>query len=162
DWLEERGDPRGAFLRNFVNAVSSGAKKLPSSRSMPKGWRNVVGITLMEELAKAGLSAWKDAVLGLARPAVGITTKPARDDNIPLGTSKFGGWPDLPRGASWPLYRSRPLGFLAQINLTEVAPASACRALPRTGILFFFGMAEAMAFSDQATDEESEWRLIFS
>lgn len=37
-----------------------------------------------------------------ARPAVLLLTAEAEEDEIPLGESKMGGRPDLPRGASWP------------------------------------------------------------
>ncbi|MGO4872211.1 MAG: DUF1963 domain-containing protein [Roseiarcus sp.] len=37
-----------------------------------------------------------------ARPAVLLTTAPADEGEIPLGASKLGGAPDLPRGTAWP------------------------------------------------------------
>ncbi|MBR4834796.1 MAG: DUF1963 domain-containing protein [Thermoguttaceae bacterium] len=68
---------------------------------------------------------------------------------LPLGASKFGGWPSLPKGFEWPFYVAerpganaeptrRPLTFLMQLNLEEVAPYDGEKRLPKSGWLYFF------------------------
>jgi hypothetical protein len=39
---------------------------------------------------------------------------------IPLGSSKLGGQPDLPEDAAWPLWDDMPMSFVAQINTREL------------------------------------------
>ncbi|WP_130733871.1 DUF1963 domain-containing protein [Flavobacterium sp. J27] len=51
-----------------------------------------------------------------------------------LGTSRFGGEPDLPKKFNWP----KKQYFYAQINFQEVALADLEEALPKTGILYLF------------------------
>ena len=57
--------------------------------------------------------------------------------NLPLGVSKVGGCPDLPRGWRHPQDKNgRLFVFHAQLNCREAAPYQSY--LPRTGILYFF------------------------
>src|ERR1700744_4029910 len=60
DWLEERDDPRGPLLRKFVNAYRAG-KKLPSVKSAPKPWCDLVGLTLIAKLRTTVLAPETDA-----------------------------------------------------------------------------------------------------
>jgi uncharacterized protein (TIGR02996 family) len=162
DWLEEQDDPRGEFLRKFVKAARGSPRDpLPSSRAFPEAWRDLVGITLIEEIPDFRLSRWKDELLALARPAVTITTARVEEgSNLPVGSSKFGGFPDLSGETAWPLRENQPFGFLAQINLADVAITVACRDLPSSGLLSFFGMAKVA--SDPAQGDNSSWRLIYT
>ncbi len=68
-----------------------------------------------------------------AVPSVRIVPRRARRA-LPLGASRFGGVPDVPPDFRWPVWRKRPLVFLAQLELAEVrAPG-----LPRRGWLLVF------------------------
>ncbi|WP_337270357.1 YwqG family protein [Oryzifoliimicrobium ureilyticus] len=59
---------------------------------------------LTERLQKAGLSTHAvSAIGGSAREALLLTTIPSDDATIPIGASKFGGSPDLPRQMGWPI-----------------------------------------------------------
>src|SRR5436309_5755530 len=69
DWLEERDDPRGPLLRQFVTAFRAG-QKLPPVKGFPKPWCDLVGITLLQGTRKAGLEEHADTFLQLARPAL--------------------------------------------------------------------------------------------
>lgn len=80
---------------------------------------------------------------------------------LPLGASKFGGCPDLPKEFRWYYFsgespftkkiKERPLSFLAQINCKEVKKYDTDNRLPSTGILYFFYELETMewGFSHQ-------------
>jgi uncharacterized protein (TIGR02996 family) len=164
DWLEERGDPRGPFLREFMDAVrSKGAVALPASDKLPQAWRDLIGVTLIELLVEFRLTDRMEALLVLARPALNITTQPADDQEFPLGVSKFGGLPDLPSDVAWPTWREQPMGFLGQINLAELAGVQAHRELPPQGLLSFFHYDNPDEF-DFFIDhpEQPWWRVVYT
>ena len=66
------------------------------------------------------------------------TDDPGLDDELPIGATKLGGRPDLPLGAVWPAYESRPLQFMAQVRMADVAPHDPTSLLPVDGVLSFF------------------------
>jgi uncharacterized protein YwqG len=92
-----------------------------------------------------------------ARSNVRLIPKSALDeDTSPIGATKLGGLPDLPVGAAWPIRPAysypqgkhdylqdstripKPLSFLAQINLADVASQGCDLPLPEAGLLLFF------------------------
>jgi uncharacterized protein YwqG len=54
------------------------------------------------------------------------------------GKSRLGGMPRLPRSFAWPTSKERPLDFLLQIDLAEIAGIGLPSALPPVGHLTFF------------------------
>jgi uncharacterized protein YwqG len=84
------------------------------------------------------------ALVSRLRPAIRLVAVPTPDHKIPVGVSKFGGAPDLPRGFEWPIWRNqqgevRPLGFYAQIALADMNNvAQAALNLGDGGLLSFF------------------------
>lgn len=90
--------------------------------------------------------------------------------------SKFGGWPNLPNEIEWPRgvdpyakhFRGRsdrswhdapPLHFLAQIDCSELPDAQT--ALPRHGMLYFFGrMDEECVWEDENPPNDST-RVVY-
>lgn len=72
-------------------------------------------------------------------PAVRFGVRPADPDEVPLGASKLGGPPDLPRGVTWP----GGTRFFAQVDLAGVtAVAYEGLDLPDSGLLSFFAHAD--------------------
>jgi uncharacterized protein (TIGR02996 family) len=153
DWLTQRGDPRGEFLRRFVAAAATmDAAGFPEpAAGFPEEWLELVGFRLVQRLAQHNCPELKDPLLRLARPALRLVKTEADDNNLPVGASKIGGLPDLPPDAAWPEGREcratynldtegveRPAGFLCQINLAEIAGTQAARVLPDRGLLSFF------------------------
>ena len=69
-------------------------------------------------------------------PGLRIIKQASREDFI--GTSRLGGLPDVSPGFIWPIRDGRSLGFLAQINCSEVAPHHSEHAFPDSGLLHFF------------------------
>lgn len=65
-----------------------------------------------------------------------------------VGSSRFGGAPDVPEDFVWPVFETdtfddktvkpRPLSFLAQFRCEELAPYDSGELLPKTGVLSFF------------------------
>jgi len=91
--------------------------------------------TLIRQHAPARL---QEPLINLLRPAIALSATRTDDALIPLGASKFGGAPDVPADFEWPMWNEKPLGFLAQINLEEVAPFDVENQLPPSGLLSFF------------------------
>lgn len=54
------------------------------------------------------------------------------------GQSHFGGRPKLPANFEWPTFHGRPLDFLLQVDLAELAGIRTGLDLPATGRLLFF------------------------
>ena len=86
------------------------------------------------------------------------------DEPLPVGSSRIGGRPDVPSDFVWPTYegssydvelKCRPLSFLAQINLRDVAEWDEEHLLPTEGILSFFYELETMQWGFDPKDEGS-------
>lgn len=74
------------------------------------------------------------------KPSIHINPEMADEDTIPLGSSKLGGRPDLPKNTDW-FWESNlgtPLAFICQINFAEAKPYDIENILPSSGILYFF------------------------
>jgi uncharacterized protein YwqG len=65
---------------------------------------------------------------------------------LPIGSSRAGGSPDLPRGLTWPVHDGKVMTFLAQVNLNELESDFA-PYLPQNGWLYFF-----LAWDENAVD----------
>ncbi|MBN8562096.1 MAG: DUF1963 domain-containing protein [Leptolyngbya sp. UWPOB_LEPTO1] len=55
-----------------------------------------------------------------------------------IGTSRIGGLPDVPQDFEYPYCQGHPLGFLAQINCSDLINYDVGSALPHRGMLYFF------------------------
>src|SRR6188472_2057982 len=94
---------------------------------------------LRELIHQHQLERWEEKIISLAKPAIAIQKQLIRnEDDIPLGASKIGGNPDLPQGVEWSFYQDKPLTFIAQFKLSEIAPFDVEKILPERGMLYFF------------------------
>jgi uncharacterized protein (TIGR02996 family) len=142
DWLEDRGDPRSAFLRRYVAALRSmGPGDFPSGEGPSEEWLELIGYRLAKVIADAGLPEKMETYFRLARPALRMVKVEAEDGEVPVGASKISGLPDLPNEVAWPagkecraIYNDdtsrvkRLAGFLAQVDLAEIAQTQAARS----------------------------------
>jgi uncharacterized protein YwqG len=103
-----------------------------------------------------GLAPYWPAFSNWLRPCVRIKYQPTKDDEVSLGKSKLGGFPDLPQKADWATFDNIPLSFLAQINLTELPDFDLRNSLPKNGLLSFFFSLENDAY------ELSPHKVLFS
>ena len=87
-----------------------------------------------------GLGRIFEEIKNYAKNAVEISLKASDDQQIPIGASKFGGSPDLPRSEPWPVNEQtgEPLHFIAQINFSEVSEFDTQSELPSRGMLYLF------------------------
>ena len=85
-----------------------------------------------------------------------------KKQKLPIGVSKIGGKPSLPKDFEWPYYEGenfngdkekRPLSFLAQINLKEASKYDTEGLLPESGLLSFFYDIDTMRWGDSPEDE---------
>lgn len=156
DWLEERGDPRGVFLREFVHAARNGGK-LPRPKRMSKAWLDLIGFRAVSKVRRSELPLTPDTFLRDARPALTFTSRKAKDASLPVGASKFGGDPDVPAKFRWPRYvYGGPLAFLAQFNLSELSVSPVCRELPADGLLSVFYARSGEVFD---SSDKGGWKV---
>lgn len=66
---------------------------------------------------------------------------------LPVRTSKLGGHPDLPRTTAWPRAEGRPMAFVAQVRLDDLAGLDG-DVLPASGLLSFFCASAALGDED--------------
>jgi len=95
---------------------------------------------LKKEMRMLGISNYFDALSPFAKNSLQITLNVKDDNIIPIGSSKFGGLPDLPNEVEW-FYTEKeniPMSFIAQINFSETIPYDIEHKLPEHGILYFF------------------------
>lgn len=85
--------------------------------------------------------------------AVGIQTTPTADDALAVGASKLGGKPDLGQTASWPGWKGKPLSFVGQLNLAEVASFPCCAELPSCGLISCFYDSEQQVWGFDPADK---------
>lgn len=93
---------------------------------------------ILELLDAHGLSAQRDAIMSLVRPAIGLRTRAPRDDDFALGATRVGGEPDLPVDLDWPVGDEGPLLFVLQVRLAQVTAFDLEGLLPSDGVLAVF------------------------
>ncbi|WP_223702167.1 YwqG family protein [Sutcliffiella deserti] len=89
-------------------------------------------------LHKHDLHQHKLSIIASFEKAIKMTKTKSNEKAIPLGSSKMGGFPDLPEGWEYPSYEQGPLIFMLQINLVDVKPFDQAGLLPENGILYLF------------------------
>lgn len=110
-----------------------------------------------------GLGKYFDKLQPVLRNTIRLYQKATDESNIVIGQTKIGGRPDLPNGSNWVTETNvvetitkkflffkvkkeetitKPLAFIAQINLSETDPFDKESLLPKTGLLYFFYSAE--------------------
>lgn len=119
-----------------------------------------MGQSMNEQLIKAGLGRVAEEIESLALPSIKLIRETVNEDEIDLGTSKIGGRPDLPAGSNWPEWQGMPLSFIAQINLSDLAPFISLPELPGSGLLSFFYDAEQRTWGFDPKDAGS-WKVFY-
>lgn len=111
--------------------------------------------------SRAYLSQFTDSVDALMLPSIRVKTEPAGDRELELGESRLGGQPDLPKGTEWPTRDGRPLAFIAQIHLPDIAEHDTANLLPHTGDLhFFYDVMDQRWGFDPA--DKGGWKVLYS
>jgi uncharacterized protein YwqG len=161
------GGPELRALRERVEALVEATRKRreadaraapplpPAPASPPHGSQGDAVRRAAERLA-----AGDGRVLGklLAAMAPSVRLHPA---NVAEHRSRFGGVPFLPRSHEWPRRSSsRPLHFLAQLDMREVPRTALTRPLPAAGMLAFFYDCEEMPWGIEPSDADA-FKVLF-
>jgi uncharacterized protein (TIGR02996 family) len=162
DWLDEQTDPRGLFLRQWLQWRKDGGKLPKPPKGAVKPWLSLLGFDLDRALATLDeLPKWAGKIRGALKPGLDVKTRRVKADKvIPVGASKVGGCPDLPAGTTWPTNDDNVMAFLAQWNLDELAASPAASPLPRTGLLSFF--VDLQPYLDDVYDEPPPGRVLYT
>jgi uncharacterized protein YwqG len=110
-----------------------------------------------DAVAKSGLQSRLAALRSSLKPSIRLRT--SSPGAVPPGRSKLGGRPDLPAGIVWPERDGKPMCFLAQLALADLAPLDSEKLLPRTGCLWFFHAGQDVWGSDPK--HAGGWAVIF-
>lgn len=133
------------------------------------------------KLDENGLHNYFEKFKPLLRNTVRAYPKETSENNIALGQTKIGGRPDLPPSISWVtetnlvekkekkffVFNSKkqesitkPLSFIAQINLFEASQFDTENLLPKKGLLYFFYNAEQDAWGFDPKDQ-NKFRVLY-
>lgn len=113
---------------------------------------------IKELIEEYELSHHEEQIIAALKPCIRLTTVPRTTKDFPVGVSRFGGIPDLPKSIEYPSFEGRPLTFLAQLNLEELSSFDTNKLLPSAGILFFFYDAEKQPWWMEG--DKRAWKVI--
>jgi uncharacterized protein YwqG len=122
--------------------------------------KNISRDELYQSLREIGLGLYAKKIVLLTEDCLRFKLEPAKGNELPLGTSKFGGSPDLSTDVIWPTYNERPLSFLLQLKLDDLTKFSCCASLPSSGLLSFFYEIESFTWGFDPDDRDS-WRVLY-
>lgn len=93
---------------------------------------------IVQLLQDHNLSHKKSAITADFKNSIKLIKIKTDETDIPLGSSKIGGSPDLPAGWEFPRYGDDYLTFMLQVNLSEAKSYDKDNMLPEHGILYLF------------------------
>ena len=153
---------RGEFRRHALSGLDWQAP-LKAPPRIKRG--KTPALTLDAALHRGPLANVGSLVRSWFRPGVVLVPKRVRGDTSRVGASKSGGLPDLPPDLAWPRAQGRPMTFLLQVDLADVAAAEPKTGLPSVGLLSVFLANDEMGFPSFYSDVNSEregCRVIYS
>ena len=96
----------------------------------------------------------------LASPSLRLRPHRSSAEQLPMGATRLGGCPDLPRGLRWPSCDGAPLSFVAQLRLADLVPFRLSGSLPPSGNLCFF--SDATRAAEAAEDPRGGCRVVYA
>jgi hypothetical protein len=117
--------------------------------------------SLNARLTGTGLGRVANDIIRLAPPSIRTNCGRATDQpELPLGSSKLGGGPELRSAQNWPAWQGSPMAFVGQVNLADIAAHDEEGQLPHSGLLSFFCAVDGSAAGVmQAPDDPSSWMV---
>jgi len=101
---------------------------------------------ILSKAQEVGLSRILAEIDQLIESSIRLYPSYIDETQIPLGSSKIGGMPDLPRSIEWPSWESGPMSFIGQVRVSEVKAHDSEGVLPARGLLYFFYDCEQTAW----------------
>lgn len=144
---------RGAETQKIAVTVSSEADT-PLAERMEAAKQRIV-----EQARQRGLARVADQLASLLTPSIRLKTEAVPEDRLDVGSSHFGGTPDLAPETSWPECKGVPMAFLGQICLSDVAALDPDARLPHSGMLYFFYDAKEQTWGFDPKDQ-GHWKVI--
>jgi uncharacterized protein YwqG len=114
---------------------------------------------IVEQARQRGLARVADQLASLLTPSIRLKTEAVPEDSLDVGSSHFGGTPDLAPETSWPECKGVPMAFLGQIRMSDVAALDHDARLPHSGMLYFFYEAKAQPWGFDPKDQ-GNWIVI--
>lgn len=93
-----------------------------------------------------------DKITQLLKSCIGGASK-VTTTNCPLGTSKLGGLPHLPKDCEWPEIKGMPLAFIGQINFSELKDFSSFDPVFENKIIYFFFLVDYTFYEKEHPDQ---------
>jgi hypothetical protein len=117
--------------------------------------------SLRARLTAAGLGRVANEIIQCTMPSIQLRCRRTIDQTeLPLGSSRLGGKPDLLSGKSWPAWRGSPMAFIGQVNLADIAAHDEEGHLPHSGLLSFFCAIDGTAAGVmRSLDDPSSWMV---
>ncbi len=134
---------------------------------------------LFDRLKANGLDHFFDKLEPFVKNTIRLYLKPCNEEDIQVGQSKIGGQPDLPSSLYWVTETNtikkkkfwffgketeqiitKPLSFIAQINLSEIAQFDIENLLPQNGMLYFFYASEQDAWGFDFK-EKNKFKILY-
>ena len=133
-------------LEEFVKLIAESGRK--NETVLKNDYADLVRDQVSSDCMEKLLSTRKNVIF--------LETKESPEDDIPVGTSKIGGYPDLPPSISVPEFGGYTqisdgerthhdrcsMRLAAQINLAEFTAYDTDKKLPEKGMLYFFWSGE--------------------
>jgi hypothetical protein len=133
--LDDSGDPlRAHVVRLTARAIATGADvglrdvlgALSSS-----AWARLIGASLLAEMESLGVSGYAPRWMPHVLPALSLHLEPEPNEDRPIGSTYFGGDPDLPAGTPWPTLEDCATFFGES---RSVDPRSACHFIGQLAV----------------------------
>jgi uncharacterized protein YwqG len=148
--------------KDLANKIEEHKRRFPDTTKQYV-WKDYNPITKEEfknAFDKEGLSEKWSYFENHLKPEIRLTIQNVPESEIPIGQTKIGGRPDLPKEIEWPKQNNgKHLAFLAQINLNEVDNIEL--TLPDQGIIYFF-YSEDQEFWGYSKENANDFRVMHS
>ena len=92
--------------------------------------------------------------------SISFKTEKSNDADLPIGTSKMGGVPDVPKDFQWPEWNGFKQLFVVQINLNDLASFESAKDLPKSGLLSFFFDSQLEVWGDDPNEHDA-WKVFY-
>ena len=100
-WLSKKDQQRAEFIHQFVEMLDNQSINNISTNDVNFEWKEIIGFNLAFYMLSYKCFEFKQQFIDLCIPAFRIKTIETSDDLIPIGESKIGGLPDLPKNIDW-------------------------------------------------------------